>query len=134
LERATATQGERVLAEAAEAFRVALGDRLLGANTLGSLAHGGFSELVSDIDLGLIVSDPFRPGDDERRVRRGYRVADRAARVVQTQPGRASSRAIRSGDSWPAWWRWRFLLIQLPSAKPFSEYDCGTRACPTASM
>src|SRR5713101_1433043 len=50
--------GGRVLAEAVEAYRVALGDRLLAAYALGSLAHGGFSELVSDIDLGLIVSDP----------------------------------------------------------------------------
>jgi hypothetical protein len=65
LERATPTQGERVLAEAAEAYRVALGDRLLAAYALGSLAHGGFSELVSDVDLGLIVSDPLRAGDDE---------------------------------------------------------------------
>jgi len=56
--------GERVLAEAVEAYRVALGDRLLGAYALGSLAHGGFSELVSDIDLGLIVSDPPLPADD----------------------------------------------------------------------
>ena len=55
--------GERVLAEAVEAYRVALGDRLLAAYALGSLAHGGFSELVSDIDVGLIVSDPPRPED-----------------------------------------------------------------------
>jgi predicted nucleotidyltransferase len=53
--------GERVLAEAVETYRVALGDRLLAAYALGSLAHGGFSELVSDIDLGLIVSDPLLP-------------------------------------------------------------------------
>jgi hypothetical protein len=65
LGQAAPTQGERVLAEAAEAYRVALGDRLLAAYALGSLAHGGFSELVSDIDLGVIVSDPLRPGDDE---------------------------------------------------------------------
>ena len=56
--------GERVLAEAAEAYRVALGDRLLAAYALGSLAHGGFSELVSDVDLGLIVGDPPPPADD----------------------------------------------------------------------
>ena len=55
--------GETVLAEAVEAYRLVLGDRLLGAYALGSLAHGGFSELVSDVDLGLIVSDPIRPGD-----------------------------------------------------------------------
>lgn len=54
---------EQVLAEAAHAYRAALGDRLLAAYALGSLAHGGFSELVSDIDLGLIVSDPVEPGD-----------------------------------------------------------------------
>lgn len=55
--------GERVLAAAVDAYRVALGDRLLAAYALGSLAHGGFSELVSDVDLCLIVSDPPRPGD-----------------------------------------------------------------------
>ena len=55
--------GERVLAGAVEGYRVALGDRLLAAYALGSLAHGGFSELVSDIDLGLIVSDPLLAGD-----------------------------------------------------------------------
>jgi predicted nucleotidyltransferase len=58
--------GESVLAEAVEAYRVALGDRLLAAYALGSLAHGGFSELVSDIDLGLIVGDPLLPDDDAR--------------------------------------------------------------------
>ena len=55
--------GESVLADAVEAYRVALGERLVAAYALGSLAHGGFSELVSDIDLGLILSDPLRRGD-----------------------------------------------------------------------
>jgi hypothetical protein len=55
--------GERVLDEAVEAYRVALGDRLLAAYALGSLAHGGFSELVSDIDVGLIICDPPLPED-----------------------------------------------------------------------
>lgn len=54
---------ENVLAEAAGAYRVALGERLVAAYALGSLAHGGFSELVSDIDLGLILSDPLGAGD-----------------------------------------------------------------------
>jgi hypothetical protein len=57
--------GERVLAEASEAYRAALGERLLAAYALGSLAHGGFSELVSDVDLGLILSDPLRRADGE---------------------------------------------------------------------
>lgn len=58
-------QGESVLLEAVDAYRAALGDRLLAAYALGSLAHGGFSELVSDIDLGLILSDPPRAGDPD---------------------------------------------------------------------
>jgi hypothetical protein len=36
---------------------------LLAAYALGSLAHGGFSELVSDIDVGLIIGDPPLPED-----------------------------------------------------------------------
>ena len=60
---ACAPGAELVLAEAVAAYGVALGDRLLAAYALGSLAHGGFSELVSDIDVGLIVSDPPLPED-----------------------------------------------------------------------
>jgi len=55
--------GESVLADAVAAYRIALSDRLLAAYALGSLAHGGFSELVSDVDLGLIVKDPLRADD-----------------------------------------------------------------------
>jgi hypothetical protein len=54
-----------VLLEAVDAYRAALGDRLLSAYALGSLAHGGFSELVSDIDLGLILSDPPQASDPD---------------------------------------------------------------------
>lgn len=58
-------EAEAVLAEATEAYRAALGDHLIAAYALGSLAHGGFSPLVSDIDLGLVLSDPLRSGDAE---------------------------------------------------------------------
>jgi hypothetical protein len=57
--------GEAVLIEAAEAYQVALGDRLVASYALGSLAHGGFSPLVSDIDLGLILADPVTDDDGE---------------------------------------------------------------------
>jgi predicted nucleotidyltransferase len=56
---------EKILTEAANAYRAALGERLLAAYALGSLAHGGFSPLVSDIDVGLIVSDPTGARDAE---------------------------------------------------------------------
>jgi hypothetical protein len=56
---------EKILTDAANAYRAALGERLLAAYALGSLAHGGFSPLVSDIDVGLIVSDPTDARDPE---------------------------------------------------------------------
>lgn len=60
----TATdQGEAVLAHAVAAFDHALGSRLVAGYALGSLAHGGFSPLVSDVDLGLILADPPRASD-----------------------------------------------------------------------
>ena len=59
-----AAAGEAVLAEAVRAYSAALGPRLRAAYALGSLAHGGFSPLVSDVDLGLILADPVAAGDD----------------------------------------------------------------------
>ena len=56
-------QGEAVLARAVSAYRAGLGSRLIAGYALGSLAHGGFSPLVSDIDLGLILQDPIRAKD-----------------------------------------------------------------------
>jgi hypothetical protein len=52
-----------VLSEAVAAYQAALGPRLLAGYALGSLAHGGFSPLVSDVDLGLILAGPLRPPD-----------------------------------------------------------------------
>jgi hypothetical protein len=55
--------GEVVLDRAVAAYRAALGSRLIAGYALGSLAHGGFSPLVSDVDLGLILDDPVGPED-----------------------------------------------------------------------
>jgi hypothetical protein len=52
-----------VLARAVTAFQAALGARLIAGYALGSLAHGGFSPLVSDVDLGLILQDPLKATD-----------------------------------------------------------------------
>jgi hypothetical protein len=62
-QQADTEQGEAVLDEALAAYRAALGPRLIAAYALGSLAHGGFSPLVSDVDLGLVLADPFRMKD-----------------------------------------------------------------------
>jgi hypothetical protein len=55
--------GEAVLARAVSGFQAALGSRLIAGYALGSLAHGGFSRLVSDVDLGIILRDPLREED-----------------------------------------------------------------------
>jgi hypothetical protein len=62
-QQADAHHGEAVLARAVSAYRAALGARLIAGYALGSLAHGGFSPLVSDVDLGLILQDPLRAKD-----------------------------------------------------------------------
>ena len=59
-------QGHDVLADAVAAYTRAFGERLVAAYALGSLAHGGFSPLVSDVDLALILADPLRPTDSVR--------------------------------------------------------------------
>jgi len=65
VQQAAVADAEKVLLAAAAAYRDAFGDGLLGAYALGSLAHGGFSPLVSDIDLGLMLADPVRSEDME---------------------------------------------------------------------
>lgn len=57
--------GEEVLAAALADARASLRSRLVSAYRLGSLAHGGFSPDVSDVDLGLLLDD-VRPGDEAR--------------------------------------------------------------------
>jgi hypothetical protein len=54
---------EHLLAEATQAYRDAFGERLVAVYALGSLAHGGFSPLVSDVDLGLVLADPLAAAD-----------------------------------------------------------------------
>jgi hypothetical protein len=62
-QQADAHLGEAVLVRAVTAYRAALGARLIAGYALGSLAHGGFSPLVSDVDLGLILDEPVRLRD-----------------------------------------------------------------------
>jgi hypothetical protein len=57
------SQADAVLAQAVAAYQAALGARLVAGYALGSLAHGGFSPLVSDVDLGLILAAPLRLSD-----------------------------------------------------------------------
>jgi hypothetical protein len=55
--------GQAVLQQAVTHYRAVLGPRLVAAYALGSLAHGGFNPLVSDVDLGLVLTDPVEADD-----------------------------------------------------------------------
>src|SRR5581483_6775609 len=66
--------GNAVLDQAVQLARAAWGERLVAAYALGSLAHGGLSALVSDVDLGLVLADPLLAED-------ATRVAEVAERV-----------------------------------------------------
>ena len=57
--------GNAVLQAALTRAQVMFGDRLVAAYALGSLAHGGFSSHVSDVDLGLVLADPLGAADAE---------------------------------------------------------------------
>jgi predicted nucleotidyltransferase len=41
----------------ASLYQTELGERLIGAYLIGSLAHGGFSDRYSDIDLAIVTED-----------------------------------------------------------------------------
>src|SRR5215472_5863413 len=56
-------QGSAALNDAVEAYQSTFAERLVAAYALGSLAHGGFSPYVSDVDLGLVIRDPPLPSD-----------------------------------------------------------------------
>ena len=56
---------ENLLVAVVDGARHAFGQRLTAAYALGSLAHGGFSAHVSDIDVGLVLGDPLDGKDAE---------------------------------------------------------------------
>ncbi|MDS0136515.1 MULTISPECIES: hypothetical protein [unclassified Amycolatopsis] len=56
-----ADAAREIAVEAAQAYQEALGERLIGAYLLGSLAYGGYSAAASDIDLALVLTDAGDP-------------------------------------------------------------------------
>jgi predicted nucleotidyltransferase len=56
---------ENLLVAVVDEARLAFGQRLTAVYALGSLAHGGFSAQVSDIDVGLVLGDPLDEKDAE---------------------------------------------------------------------
>jgi hypothetical protein len=61
--------GEAILDMALHEATRAWGERLVAAYALGSLAHGGFSPHVSDVDFGVVIVDPLEEADAVRATR-----------------------------------------------------------------
>jgi hypothetical protein len=101
----TSASGRAVLSRAVSAYRAALGSRLVAGYALGSLAHGGFSPLVSDVDLGLVLQDPLRAADRltirqvARSVRAGGSALDQRLSVFWGTP--ATLRGQGRGGRFP---------------------------------
>ena len=93
------TAGEAVLAEAVAVCKKDLGERLIAAYALGSLTHGGFSPLVSDVDLGVVLSDPVEQSDNAAI----QKVADAVEQEVPTSmnASRYSGARRRSSEGAP---------------------------------
>lgn len=56
------------VASIAEYFKVQLAASLIDVYKMGSLAHGGFSNIYSDIDIGLILSSTNEPKEMDRLI------------------------------------------------------------------
>jgi hypothetical protein len=65
---ADSASGEDVLRDVVRIASDSLGERLIAAYAMGSLAHGGFSPSVSDVDVGLILTDPIQESDADALV------------------------------------------------------------------
>ena len=99
---------DRTLEAAAACARRFWGPRLLSVYAIGSLAHGGFSQYVSDVDVALILNDPLEAGDpikiaalpDDLR-ESGAALADRVSVFwgsVATLNGRAAGGRFAAAD------------------------------------
>ncbi len=60
----TEQQAHTVLEKLTEISQEVLGNRFISCYALGSLAHGGFSSKVSDIDFCVILKDPIDNSSD----------------------------------------------------------------------
>ena len=73
----TAT-AEQVIADTVQAAQAVLGSEIDAIFVLGSLAHGGFAPLVSDVDVAIIVR-ATAPGTAEQMARVQTLVVDKAS-------------------------------------------------------
>jgi hypothetical protein len=97
-EMSTAT-AEQVIADTVQAARSVLGAEIEAIFTLGSLAHGGFAPLVSDVDVAIIVA-ATGPSTAEQIARVQSLVVDKGSSPLSERLSVfwADWHAVRTGD------------------------------------
>jgi hypothetical protein len=131
---------EAVLGFAIELAARRFADRLLAAYAIGSLAHGGFSPAVSDVDLAVVVADPERATDTAtatqitERVRAEGGLADRlslfwASPNGLTGTGTGTGISIGGAGRLPALDR---LDLACNGRRLYGSFDLATIRIPTA--
>jgi predicted nucleotidyltransferase len=90
---------EQVLADTVQAAQAVLGDEIEAIFVLGSLAHGGFAPLVSDVDVAIVVA-ATAPGTGERMARVQTLVVDKASSPLSERLSVfwADWHAVRTGE------------------------------------
>ena len=66
----------------ADHFKFKLRSSLVEAYKIGSLAHGGFSQIYSDLDVGLILSCPNPPADMDKTIAEAKALDDGYGRIL----------------------------------------------------
>ncbi len=94
----TAT-AEQVVADTVQAAQDVLGTEIEAIFTLGSLAHGGFAPLVSDVDVAIILGST-EPDTADQIARVQSRVADQASTPLSDRLSVfwADWHAVRTGE------------------------------------
>lgn len=90
---------EQVVADTVQAAQAVLGAEIEAIFTLGSLAHGGFAPLVSDVDVAIIVG-ATAPDTAERMARVQTLVADKGSSPLSERLSVfwADWHAVRTGE------------------------------------
>ena len=95
----SSASAEQVIADTVQAAQAVLGASIEAIFTLGSLAHGGFAPLVSDVDVAIVL-DATVPETAERIARVQGRVVARASSPLSERLSVfwGDWRAVRTGE------------------------------------
>lgn len=109
--------GTRVLRESVAVASEVLGENLIAAFALGSLAHGGFAPLVSDVDVALVLDELSADTTSD---------VDKVSRLVRERyPGSISERLSIFWADWDGVFRGPSGPGRLPAVDRLNLIESG---------